>query len=205
MGTDNERLLVVEDLKTYFVTKQGIVKAVDGVSFSVNRGEIVGLVGESGCGKSMTSLSILRLVPQPAGKILNGKIIFKQEDLLEKSEEEMRELFGQEVPEAIDNSWRIAEMCDLDLEFGHLHLPEADVPPGVAIAAVTTIGYLGSFTGPPAIGAFAELSSLNAALGLLVAVSALMLLLAPAGLAASMRRQDERGATVHDRRRTGGP
>jgi MFS family permease len=81
----------------------------------------------------------------------------------------------------------------------------ADVPPGVAIAAVTTIGYLGSFTGPPAIGAFAELSSLNAALGLLVAVSALMLLLAPAGLAASMRPQDERGATVHDRRRTGGP
>jgi MFS family permease len=81
----------------------------------------------------------------------------------------------------------------------------ADVPPGVAIAAVTTIGYLGSFTGPPAIGALAELSSLNAALGLLVAVSALMLVLAPAGLAASMHRTDERAATVHDRRRTGGP
>jgi MFS family permease len=81
----------------------------------------------------------------------------------------------------------------------------ADVPPGVAIAAVTTIGYLGSFTGPPAIGALAELVSLDAALGLLVAVSALMLWLAPPGLAASMRRQDERGTAVHDRCRTGGP
>jgi len=93
----NEKLLEVEDLKTYFLTKQGVVRAVDGVSFSINRGEIVGLVGESGCGKSMTSLSILRLVPQPAGKIVSGKILFKGENLLEKSEEEMRQIRGDRI------------------------------------------------------------------------------------------------------------
>ncbi|MFH1487773.1 MAG: ABC transporter ATP-binding protein [Pseudomonadota bacterium] len=95
--TDDDKLLIVEDLKTYFVTKQGIVRAVDGVSFSVNRGEIVGLVGESGCGKSMTSFSILRLVPQPAGKIINGRIIFRQENLLDKTEEEMRKIRGNRI------------------------------------------------------------------------------------------------------------
>jgi oligopeptide/dipeptide ABC transporter ATP-binding protein len=95
--SSDEKLLVLEDLKTYFLTKQGLVKAVDGVSFSVNRGEIVGLVGESGCGKSMTSLSILRLVPQPAGQIVGGRILFKNEDLLEKNEEEMRQIRGNEI------------------------------------------------------------------------------------------------------------
>lgn len=93
----DEGLLTLENLKTYFITKQGMVKAVDGVSFSVGRGEIVGLVGESGCGKSMTSLSILRLVPQPAGQIVGGRILFKNENLLEKSEEEMRQIRGNEI------------------------------------------------------------------------------------------------------------
>lgn len=92
-----EKLLVVENLKTYFTTRQGVVKAVDGVSFSIEKGEIVGLVGESGCGKSMTSLSILRLVPQPAGQIVDGKILFKNSDLLQKNEEEMRQIRGNRI------------------------------------------------------------------------------------------------------------
>ena len=81
-----ETLLDVKNLKTYFLTRQGTVRAVDDVSFSINRGEIVGLVGESGCGKSMTSMSILRLVPQPAGRIVGGEIRFKGNNLLDKSE-----------------------------------------------------------------------------------------------------------------------
>jgi len=93
----NDKLLVLKDVKTSFFTKEGEVKAVDGVSFSVNKGEVVGLVGESGCGKSITSLSIMRLVPQPAGKIISGEILFKNENLLEKSEEEMRRLRGDRI------------------------------------------------------------------------------------------------------------
>jgi len=92
-----EKLLIVEDLKTHFITRQGLVKAVDGVSFSIDKGEIVGLVGESGCGKSMTSLSIMGLVPQPAGKIVGGKIYFENKNLLEKSAEEMRQVRGNRI------------------------------------------------------------------------------------------------------------
>ena len=76
MQTSSETILKLEDVKTSFFTRQGEVRAVDGVSFSVARDEVVGLVGESGCGKSVTSLSIMRLVPQPAGKIVSGKILF---------------------------------------------------------------------------------------------------------------------------------
>jgi len=90
-------LLEVKDLKTWFSTKQGVAKAVDGVSFKVEKGENVGLVGESGCGKSMTSLSILRQVPQPAGKIVGGEVIFKNENLLEKSDEAMRKIRGDRI------------------------------------------------------------------------------------------------------------
>ena len=82
----SEKVLAVTDLKTSFFTKKGVVRAVDGVNFTVDRGEIVGLVGESGCGKSITSLSIMRLVPQPAGKIVAGEVLFKGEDLLQKSD-----------------------------------------------------------------------------------------------------------------------
>jgi oligopeptide transport system ATP-binding protein len=90
-------LLSVENLKTYFTTKAGLVKAVDGVSFSVNQGEALGLAGESGCGKSITCLSILRLVPQPAGRIVSGKILFQGEDLLTKEESEMRKWRGKKI------------------------------------------------------------------------------------------------------------
>jgi oligopeptide/dipeptide ABC transporter ATP-binding protein len=97
MQTNDDYLLELQDLKTTFFTKQGEVKAVDGVSFCVSKEEIVGLVGESGCGKSVTSLSIMRLVPQPAGKIVSGRILFKNEDLLEKSEDQMRQLRGDRI------------------------------------------------------------------------------------------------------------
>jgi oligopeptide/dipeptide ABC transporter ATP-binding protein len=90
-------LLSVEDLKTYFYTNRGIVKAVDGVSFSLGAGEALGLAGESGCGKTITCLSILRLVPQPAGRIVGGKVIFEGEDLLTKEASEMRQWRGSKI------------------------------------------------------------------------------------------------------------
>ena len=89
--------LEVSDLKTYFFTRWGTVKAVDGVSFTLKKGESLGLVGESGCGKSMTCLSLLRLVPEPAGRIIGGRVRFEGEDLLGKSEEEMRKIRGSRI------------------------------------------------------------------------------------------------------------
>ena len=90
-------LLEVRDLKTHFYTEDGVVPAVDGVSFSLNRGETIGIVGESGSGKSVTSLSVMRLVPYPAGKITGGEIIFEGENLLDKTDEEMRRIRGNEI------------------------------------------------------------------------------------------------------------
>ena len=93
------KILEVIDLKTYFFTRRGIARAVDGVSFSLQQGETLGLVGESGCGKTVTSLSILRLVPEPAGRIVGGEIFFEGKNLLTKSEKEMREIRGSESGE----------------------------------------------------------------------------------------------------------
>jgi len=93
---ENKYLLEVEGLKTYFFTYRGLVRAVDEVSVKVKKGEILGLVGESGCGKSVTTLSILRLV-SPPGRIVQGKILFKGEDLLEKNEREMEEIRGKDI------------------------------------------------------------------------------------------------------------
>jgi len=90
-------LLRVEDLRTYFFTRRGVVKAVDGVSFSVAPGETLGIVGESGSGKTITSLSLLRLVPQPGGKIIGGKVLFEGVDLLRLSEAEMRGYRGSKI------------------------------------------------------------------------------------------------------------
>jgi oligopeptide/dipeptide ABC transporter ATP-binding protein len=89
-------LLEVQDLKTYFFTSDGVVKAVDGVDFEVYPGEILGLVGESGCGKSVTSFSILQLVDQP-GKIIEGRIFFEEENLLELDESEMVKMRGDRI------------------------------------------------------------------------------------------------------------
>ncbi len=92
-----EVLLDVKDLKTYFYTEDGVVPAVDGVSFSVGKGETIGIVGESGCGKSVTSLSIMRLIPNPPGKIIDGEIVFEGESILEKTEAEMRHIRGNYI------------------------------------------------------------------------------------------------------------
>jgi len=88
-----DKLLEVRNLVTVFHTDQGKVRAVDGVSFDIGRGEVVGLVGESGCGKSVTALSIMRLLPEPQGEILEGEIIFEGRDLLR----EMRRIRGNEI------------------------------------------------------------------------------------------------------------
>jgi oligopeptide transport system ATP-binding protein len=98
MGT--EPVLEVKNLKTHFFTREGVVRAVDGVSFTVGRGEAVGIVGESGCGKSVTSLSIMRLVPYP-GRIVEGQVILYRDgqalDLVRLSEDEMREIRGNVI------------------------------------------------------------------------------------------------------------
>jgi len=91
------QLLQVQDLKTWFHTEEGTAKAVDGVSFDVRPRETLGIVGESGCGKSVTSLSILRLIPQPPGEIAGGRILFRGIDLLELPEKEMRKIRGNEI------------------------------------------------------------------------------------------------------------
>jgi oligopeptide/dipeptide ABC transporter ATP-binding protein len=93
---EKKPLLEVRNLKTYFYTEDGIVKAVDGVDFVVYPGEVLGLVGESGCGKSVTSLSIMRLIAQP-GKIIEGEILFAGKDLLKLSESEMTHMRGDRI------------------------------------------------------------------------------------------------------------
>jgi peptide/nickel transport system ATP-binding protein len=90
-------LLQVEELKTYFFTRDGVVRAVDGVSFSVARGETLAIVGESGCGKSVTSLSILRLIASPPGRTVAGRVVFEGRDLLELPEAEMRKIRGDAI------------------------------------------------------------------------------------------------------------
>src|SRR5213596_566291 len=90
-------ILEVDDLHTHLFTRWGVVKAVDGVSFSLREGEALGIVGESGCGKTMTALSLLRLVPRPVARIIKGKIVLEGENLLEKSEREMRAIRGRRI------------------------------------------------------------------------------------------------------------
>ncbi|MFH2130525.1 MAG: ABC transporter ATP-binding protein [bacterium] len=92
-----EPLLDVKDLKTYFFTDNGTVKAVDGVSFDLYEGETLGLVGESGCGKSVSAMSILRLIPNPPGQIMNGEIIFDGKNLRTINDEEMRNVRGNDI------------------------------------------------------------------------------------------------------------
>ena len=93
MGT----LLEVRDLKTYFFTQEGMVKAVDGVSFDLLEGETLGLVGESGCGKSVSAMSLMRLIPDPPGKIVSGEVIFEGKDLVTMSDEEIRTIRGNRI------------------------------------------------------------------------------------------------------------
>jgi len=113
--TDNQ-LLDVKDLHTYFHTYDGVVKAVDGVNFTIKKGQSLGLVGESGCGKSVTALSILRLIQQPPGRILKGQILLKKQDLLKLSNMQMQQIRGnrismifQEPMTSLDPLYRIGD------------------------------------------------------------------------------------------------
>ncbi len=93
----NEVILEVNNLTTYFFTRTAVVKAVDGISFDLRRGETLGIVGESGCGKTVTALSLLRLLPRPAGRIVEGEVLLNGEDLVQKSEDEMRQVRGRKI------------------------------------------------------------------------------------------------------------
>jgi len=127
--TNNQKpLLEVRNLKTYFYTEDGVVHAVDGVNFEVNQGEVLGIVGESGCGKSVTSLSIMRLISQP-GKIEEGEIIFEGKDLVKATEEEMMQVRGnrismifQQPQSALNPVFRagdqISEVLNIHQDFG---------------------------------------------------------------------------------------
>src|SRR5688572_23219013 len=94
---DSAPLLVVENLKTHFFTRRGITKAVDGVSFTLHAGETLALVGESGSGKSVTCLSLVRLVPEPAGRIVGGRVLLDGDDLLARSASDMRRVRGKQI------------------------------------------------------------------------------------------------------------
>ncbi len=90
-------LLEVKDLRTHFFTREGVVHAVDGVSFALERGETIGIVGESGCGKSVTALSILGLIPRPPARIVSGSVLFEGRDLTKLSERELEDVRGREI------------------------------------------------------------------------------------------------------------
>ena len=91
------KLLEIKDLRTYFFTEEGVVRAVDGVSWDVEEGETVGLVGESGCGKSVTALSVMRLIAAPPGRIVEGEVMFEGQDLTQISDAEMRSIRGDRI------------------------------------------------------------------------------------------------------------
>ncbi|MEK7827948.1 MAG: ATP-binding cassette domain-containing protein, partial [Thermodesulfobacteriota bacterium] len=92
-----EILLEINNLKTYFYTDGGVARAVDGMDLVLYRGETLGVIGESGCGKSVTALSVMRLIAEPAGRIVEGEILFEGQDMLKKSREEMRAIRGNEI------------------------------------------------------------------------------------------------------------
>src|ERR1700704_5167029 len=94
---NNGSLLEVKDLRTYFDTEDGEVKAVDGISFQLMRGETLGIVGESGSGKSVTNLSILRLIPSPPGRIVSGEIRFDGTDILSLTKDQVRAIRGRRI------------------------------------------------------------------------------------------------------------
>ena len=97
MKANADALLEVDDLTTYFFTRDGVVRAVEGVSFRVMRGEVLAIVGESGCGKSVTSLSIMRLIASPPGRTVRGRVLFEGRNLLALPEPEMRKIRGNAI------------------------------------------------------------------------------------------------------------
>ena len=102
-GTPTDVILEVRDLHTYLFPRRGVIKAVDGVNFTLRQGESLGLVGESGCGKSMTALSLLRLVPPAVARIVDGEVLLEGENLLHKSTREMRRIRGRKMAMVIQD------------------------------------------------------------------------------------------------------
>ncbi|MBN2261147.1 MAG: ABC transporter ATP-binding protein [Clostridiales bacterium] len=92
-----QKILKVKNLRTHFFTEAGVVKAVDGIGFELEKGHTLGIVGESGSGKSITAMSIMRLIPEPPGKIIDGEIIFKGNDFVKYSQDQMRQIRGNEI------------------------------------------------------------------------------------------------------------
>ncbi len=121
-------VLDVQNLKTYFHTEYGLVKAADGVSFNVNQGEIIGLVGESGCGKSVTILSVMQLIPTPPGEIVDGKVMFEGQDIMEyeKNGPKMRAIRGAKITmifqEPMTSLNPVLTICRQLTEIMELHL-----------------------------------------------------------------------------------
>jgi peptide/nickel transport system ATP-binding protein len=92
-----KNLVEIKNLKTYFHTEDGVIKAVDDVSFNIREGETIGIVGESGCGKSITAMSLIRLIPDPPGKIEGGEIIFDGKKILKLNDEQIRSIRGNNI------------------------------------------------------------------------------------------------------------
>jgi len=132
-ATEPETLLDVVDLRTYIKTRQGIVKAVDGATFSVRRGETVGLVGESGSGKTMTCVSVMRLLPVSSAEIVSGEVWFDGKNLLEASESEMRRVRGRDIALVMQDALAaLSPVLTIGDQIGdalrhHLAYSEADV------------------------------------------------------------------------------
>jgi oligopeptide/dipeptide ABC transporter ATP-binding protein len=155
-------LLKIINLKTHFFTSKGIVKAVDGINLDINLGESVGLVGESGSGKSVTATSIMRLVPSPPGKIVDGSIYFHNEDLLKKTEDEMRKIRGNKIAMCFQDPMtflnpvmrvgdQIAEAIlmhnDVDKKEAHKMAIEAMEKVLISSASVRALDYPHNFSG----------------------------------------------------------
>ena len=102
-------LLEVNDLRTHFFTFEGVVKAVDGVSYEVEEGETLGLVGESGCGKSVSALSLMRLIPDPPGKIVSGELLFEGEDILKIDMDDMRRIRGAKMSMGLPGAYDVPQ------------------------------------------------------------------------------------------------
>ena len=118
-GSRGDVVLEVNDLRTYFVTRWGLVKAVDGVSFDLRRGETLGIVGESGSGKSVTALSIMRLVPSPPGHIVGGSVHLSGEDILQLDEKEMEKVRGDRIAMVLqDPMTALNPVFDIDDQVG---------------------------------------------------------------------------------------
>ena len=125
LPTQADTVLEVRDLKTYFDTAQGLAKAVDGVSFSLQKGQTLGVVGESGCGKSVTALSIMRLFPSPPGRFAGGEIFFKGRDIIKMPISEMRKVRGCDIcmifQEPMTSLNPVYTVGDQIVEAVHLH------------------------------------------------------------------------------------